>query len=61
MIMNEDERVTKSTKLSAGRFRERWADTESKKAVNVCRHELGNEVSVGKIGEYHHLRCIREE
>lgn len=35
MIMNEDERVTKSTKLSAGRLRDRCADTERRRAVKV--------------------------
>jgi hypothetical protein len=59
MIMKEDERVTKSRKLSAGRFRERCADMESMKAVKVWWHEFGKVSSVGSRGEYHHLRCIR--
>ena len=58
-MKKEDERVTKSRKLSAGRFRERCAEMESMKAVKVWRHELGNESSKGSRGEYHHLRYIR--
>jgi hypothetical protein len=57
--MNEEERVTKSTKLSAGRFRERWEETDIRKAVRVRRHSAGNESSEGSMGEYHHLNTVR--
>ena len=29
-----------------------------RKAVRVWRHEAGNEISVGKMGEYHHLYVV---
>jgi hypothetical protein len=60
MIMKEDERVTKSTKLSAGRLRERWLDTERIRAVKVWRHASGKDSSKGSTGAYHHLDCIRQ-
>jgi hypothetical protein len=59
MIMNDEERVTKSTKLSAGLFRERWDETDMRKAIRVWRQEAGNEFSVGSTGEYHHLHSVR--
>ena len=54
-ITIDDEFVRKSRKVSAGRFRERWPETERRKATRVCRHVSGNAISAGRIGEYHHL------
>lgn len=55
MIMKDEDLVTNSTKVSAGRLRERCVETDIRKAINVWRHELGNSVSAGMIGLYHHL------
>lgn len=52
----DDECVTKSRKVSAGLLRERCAEIDKVKAVNVCRQAVGNVNSEGRIGEYHHLR-----
>jgi hypothetical protein len=60
MIINDDERVVKSRKMSAGRLRERCADMERRKAVRVWRTALGNDSSAGKTGAYHHLHSIRQ-
>ena len=54
-ITIEEEFVRKSRKESAGLFLPRWVEIACRKAVNVCRHAAGNEFSVGRIGEYHHL------
>jgi hypothetical protein len=51
----EEELVRKSKKVSAGRFRERCVDTERINAVRVCRQALGNDISEGRMGVYHHL------
>ena len=58
-IMIEEELVTKSRKVSAGRFRERCVEIDRMNAVNVCRLAEGNDSSVGSIGEYHHLHTCK--
>ncbi len=52
----EVEFVRKSRNVSAGRFRERWEDTEMIKLLRVRRQLLGNLSSEGSIGPYHHLQ-----
>lgn len=51
----EEEFVTKSKNVSAGRLRERFVDRDVMKLVRVVRHVEGKARSVGTIGEYHHL------
>lgn len=54
----EEELVTKSRKVSTGRLRERWLESDKRKVTRVWRHAAGNEFSAGSTGVYHHLDMV---
>ena len=51
----EEELVTKSRNVSAGRLRERFEENDRIKALKVWRQVDGKMRSEGINGEYHHL------
>lgn len=54
-IMMELEFVTKLSRVSAGRLRDRLEERDTMNFVNICWQAFGKETSVGTIGVYHHL------
>lgn len=56
--MMEEELVIKSKRVSAGLLRERCDENGMMKDVSVSRQAIGNVVSFGISGEYHHLLVL---